>query len=225
DGSYSRGPLMLDVKGSADDSRYYISPTYKIEQCLVRGCHKRLRVVHTIALKEGGAEVELLRLAVYKEEWMAPSHLELVSETEESPLKPISHEKRISPTELVGSWKVFEISATAILDDLEEETSAKRPSFVYLCMETLKRRRLPEVPLHFVDADALDLQDVTVLWLPGGITAYVDTKEDDVLTIGFGWYFDDGTNLVMERDYGADGKLLEVRSKSEVQRRWTDDSV
>ncbi|GLJ46882.1 hypothetical protein SUGI_0988890 [Cryptomeria japonica] len=225
DGSYSRGPLVLDVKGSVDDSRYYISPTYKIEQCLVRGCHKRLRLVHTIALKEGGAEIEVLRLAVYEEEWMGPSHLELMSETEKSSLNPISNEKRISPTELVGLWKVFEISATAILDDLEEEKSEMRPSYVYLCMETLKRRSLPEFPVHFVDADALDLQDVTVLWLPGGITAYVDTKEDGVLTIGVGWYSSDGTNLVMERDYSNEGKLLEVRSKSEIKRRWTDGSL
>lgn len=225
DGSYSRGPLVLDVKGSADDSKYYISPTYKIEQCLVRGCHKRLRLVHTIALKEGGSVIDVLRLAVYEEEWMGPSHSELASETEESSLDPISNEKRISPTELVGLWKVFEVSATAILDDVEEGTSEVRPSYVYLCMETLKRRSLPESPVHFVDADALDLQDVTVLWLPGGITAYVDTKEDGLLTIGVGWYSNDGTNLVMEREYSDEGKLLEVRSKSEIKRRWTDGSV
>lgn len=220
DGSYSRGPLMLQVGRSADDSSYYLSPTYKIEQCLVRGCHKRLRLVHTIALREGGTEVQLMRLAVYKEQWIGPSHLEYMSETGETLLEPISQQRRISPSELVGTWKVFEISATAILEDLEENTPEKRPPFVYLCMETLKRRNLPDVPEHFADEDALDMQDITVLWLPGQITAYVDTKEDGVLSIGVGWYSDDGTNLVMERDYGADGKLLEVRSKTEVKRRW-----
>eukprot|EP01018_Ginkgo_biloba_P035123 Gb_22170 [translate_table: standard] len=222
DGSYSRGPLKLQVGGASDDSNYYISPTYKIEQCLVKGCHKRLRLVHTIAVKEGGSEVQLLRLVLYEEEWMAPSHLDYFSDTGESSLKPISQQKRISPSELVGSWKVFEISATAISEeDLGEATDEKRPSYVYLCMETLKRRSLPEVSVHFSDEDVLDLQDITILWLPGGITAYVDTKEDGVLSIGAGWYSDDGTNLVMERDYGADGRLLEVRCKSEVKRRWS----
>lgn len=223
DGSYSRGPLMLQVGGSADDSSYYLSPTYKIEQCLVRGCHERLRLVHTIAVKEGGTEVQLMRLAVYKEKWLGPSHLEYMSETGETPLEPLSQQKRISPSDLVGTWKVFEISATAIIEDWEENTPEKRPPFVYLCMETSKRRSLPEMPEHFADEDALDMQDVTVLWLPGQITAYVDAKEDGVLSIGVGWYSDDGTNLVMERDYGADGKLLEVRSKTEVKRRWLDD--
>lgn len=223
DGSYSRGPLMLQVGGSADDSSYYLSPTYKIEQCLVRGSHKRLRLVHTIALKEGGTEVQLMRLAVYKEEWIGPSHLEYMSELGETPLEPISQQKRISPSDLVGTWKVFEISATAMVEDLEENTPEKRPLFVYLCMETLKRRSLPEVAGHFADEDALDMQNVTVLWLPGQITAYVETKEDGVLSIGIGWYSDDGTNLVMERDYGADGKLQEVCTKTEVKRRWSVD--
>eukprot|EP00252_Welwitschia_mirabilis_P020878 TRINITY_DN5214_c0_g1_i1.p1 TRINITY_DN5214_c0_g1~~TRINITY_DN5214_c0_g1_i1.p1 ORF type:complete len:490 (+),score=94.88 TRINITY_DN5214_c0_g1_i1:131-1600(+) len=218
DGSYSRGPLTMEANSSA----YYLSPTYQFEQCLVKGCHKRLRVVHTIALKEGGAEVELLRLAVYEEEWIGPSHLEYTSETAQSKLTPISQRKRISPPQLVGSWKVFEISATAILEEMEGESSSKRPSYVYLCMETLKKRELPEVP-HFADEDALDMQDITVLWLPGGITAYVDTKNDGVLSVGIGWYSDDGINLVMERDYGSDGKLLEVRSKTEVKRRWSSD--
>jgi ELMO domain-containing protein len=68
------------------------------------------------------------------------------------------------------------------------------------------------------------LQDVTVLWLPGagGVTAYVDINEDGTLCIGVGWYWDEdeGINLVMERDYGTDGRLREVRSKTEVERRW-----
>ncbi|KAK9273604.1 hypothetical protein L1049_018414 [Liquidambar formosana] len=62
----------------------------------------------------------------------------------------------------------------------------------------------------------LDMQDVTILWLPGGVTGYVDVNKDGTLCIGVGWYSDEGINLVMERDYGVDGKLKEVRSKSEV---------
>ncbi|KAK8534604.1 hypothetical protein V6N12_057248 [Hibiscus sabdariffa] len=91
DGSYSRGLLDIPV-GDVDDSNYYLSPTFKFEQCLVKGSHKRL-----------------------------------------------------------------------------------------------------------------------LLWLPGGVTSYVDVSNDGILTIGVGWYSDEGINLVMERDYGINGKLKEVR--------------
>ncbi|KAF2315470.1 hypothetical protein GH714_039332 [Hevea brasiliensis] len=68
----------------------------------------------------------------------------------------------------------------------------------------------------------VDMQDVTVLWLPGGVTGYVDVNKDGILCIGVGWYADEGINLVMERDYGLDGMLKEVRWKSELKRRWSD---
>ncbi|KAF2292005.1 hypothetical protein GH714_000117 [Hevea brasiliensis] len=45
---------------------------------------------------------------------------------------------------------------------------------------------------------------------------------DGILCIGVGWYSDEGTKLVMERDYGLDGMLKEVRWKSEVKRWWSD---
>ena len=46
-------------------------------QCLVKGCHKRLRVVHTIAFNEGGANIDIVRVAVYEEKWVSPSNLDL----------------------------------------------------------------------------------------------------------------------------------------------------
>lgn len=136
-------------------------------------------------------------------------------------LKPISQRKRTQPSELTGSWKVFEVSATPIFDDEETEVSSGLP-YVYLCTETLKKRSLPESSLFFGEEEMLDMQDVTILWLPGGVTGYVDVNKDGVLSIGVGWYSDEGINLVMERDYGTDGKLKEVRWKSEVKRRWND---
>lgn len=137
-------------------------------------------------------------------------------------LKPFSQRKRIQPSDLTGSWKVFETSATPIYGEDSTKGESNTPPYVYLCMETLNKRSLPENSIHFGEEEMLDMQDVAMLWLPGGVTGYVDVSEDGVLCIGVGWYSDEGINLVMERDYGLDGKLKEVRMKSEVKRRWPD---
>ncbi|KAA0048812.1 uncharacterized protein E5676_scaffold291G00250 [Cucumis melo var. makuwa] len=215
DGSYSRGPVNIPV-GDVDDTNYYINPTFKFEQCLVKGCHKRLRIVHTIEFSGGGSDIQILRVAVYEEQWVSPANMSDISDVEFD-LKPFSQRKRTDPSELSGSWKVFEVSGTPIFG---EESNAG--SYVYLCTETLKKRRLPENPVYFGEEEVMDMQDVTMLWLPGGVTAYVDVKNDGILCIGVGWYSDEGINLVMERDYGSDGNLKEVRWKSELKRRWPD---
>lgn len=135
-------------------------------------------------------------------------------------LKPFSQWKRVQPSELAGSWKVFEVSATPVYNDELTIEETNGTPYVYLCTENLKKRSLPENLVYFGEEEVLDMQDVTVLWLPGGVTAYVDVNKDGILCIGVGWYSDEGMNLVMERDYGLDGKLKEVRSKSEMKRRW-----
>lgn len=137
-------------------------------------------------------------------------------------MKPFSQRKRTRPSELTGSWKVFEMSATPIFGDETAAEKSNGPPYVYLCMETMKKRNLPENPAWFGEEEMIDMQDVAVLWLPGGVTAYVDVNKDGILCIGVGWYSDEGINLVMERDYETDGKLREVRSKTEVKRRWSD---
>ncbi|MQL75232.1 hypothetical protein Taro_007625 [Colocasia esculenta] len=219
DGSYSRGPVDIPV-GEYDESKYFLTPTFKFEQCLVKGCHKRLRIVHTIAFNEGGTDIQIIRVALYEEQWVSPVNLDDGSDSQ-CDLKPLSQRKRTQPSELTGSWKVFEVSATPIFS---EEVAAQEGGlpYVYLCTETLKKRTTPETPVYFGEEEMLDVQDVTVLWLPGGVTAYVDVSKDGILCIGVGWYSDEGINLVMERDYGVDGKLQEVRSKSEVKRRWNE---
>lgn len=137
-------------------------------------------------------------------------------------VKPFSQRKRTKPSELTGSWKVFEISATPVYgEESTEEEEGNSAPYVYLCMENLKKRSLPESANYFREEERVDMQDVTMLWLPGGVTCYVDINKDGILCIGVGWYSDEGINLVMERDYGLDGKLKEVRWKSEVKRRWS----
>ncbi|KAF5744267.1 hypothetical protein HS088_TW08G00867 [Tripterygium wilfordii] len=220
DGSYSRGPVDIPI-GESDESQYYISPTLKFEQCLVKGCHKRLRIVHTIEFSNGGSDIQILRVAVYEEQWASPANLHYESDLDFD-VKPFSQRKRTHPSELTGSWKVFEVSATPIFDDEMLTQESNDTPYVYLCSESLKKRNSPENPIHFGEEDMLDMQDVTVLWLPGGVTTYVDVNNDGILCIGVGWYSDEGINLVMERDYEMDGKLKEVRCKSEVRRRWPD---
>lgn len=118
---------------------------------------------------------------------------------------------------------MFEVSATPIFgEEMAVEESSDTP-YVYLCTETLKKRSLPENPVYFGEEEMVDMQDVTFLWLPGGITGYVDVSKEGILCIGVGWYSNEGINLVMERDYGVDGKLKEVRWKTEVKRRWSSD--
>ncbi|XWS32446.1 hypothetical protein CRYUN_Cryun23aG0159700 [Craigia yunnanensis] len=219
DESYSRGPL--DIPVDVDDSNYYLSPTFKFEQCLVKGCHKRLRIVHTIEFGNGDSDIQIMRVATYEEEWVSPANLHDESDPEFD-LKPFSQRKRTQPSELVGPWKVFEVSATPIYGDEMVAAESNGAPYVYLSTETLKKRSLPESSVYFREEEMLGMQDVTVLWLPGGVTSYVDVSKDGILTIGVGWYSDEGINLVMERDYGIDGKLKEVRRKSEVKRRWPD---
>ncbi|BBG97343.1 hypothetical protein with DUF3598 [Prunus dulcis] len=203
DGSYSRGPVDIP--------------------CLVKGCHKRLRIVHTIEFSNGGSSIQIMRVAVYEEKWVSPANLPDPSDLEFD-LKPFSQRKRTRPSELTGSWKVFEVSGTPVfgeeIDQMVMEQNDSTP-YVYLCTETLKKRSLPGNPAYFGEEEMLDMQDVTMLWLPGGVTAYVDVNKDGILCIGVGWYSNEGINLVMERDYGVDGKLKEVRSKSEIKKETT----
>uniref|UniRef100_A0A7N0UPK5 Uncharacterized protein n=1 Tax=Kalanchoe fedtschenkoi TaxID=63787 RepID=A0A7N0UPK5_KALFE len=213
DGSYSRGPVEIPVGEVQSD----VPLTFKFEQCLVKGCHRRLRIIHTIDFNNGGADIQIMRVAVYEEEWTSPANMDDQSDGEFD-LKLFSQRKRTQPSQLTGPWKVFEVSATPIFGEeasLEESNGSEIP-YVYLCTETMKKRSLPENPVYFGEEEILDLQDAAILWLPGGVTAYVDVDKEGTLCIGVGWYSEEGINLVMERDYGTDGKLKEVRSKSEV---------
>ncbi|RDX86223.1 hypothetical protein CR513_32467, partial [Mucuna pruriens] len=220
DGSYSRGPMDIPV-GESEDTKYYISPTFKFEQCLVKGCHKRIRIVHTIEFINGGSDIQILRVAVYEEEWVSPASIDDHSDDMEFIGKPFSQRKRTKPLELTGSWKVFEVGATPVYGEESVAEEGNDAPYVYLCTENLKKRSLPENTNYFGEEERVDMQDVSMLWLPGGVTCYVDINKDGILCIGVGWYSDEGINLVMERDYGLDGKLKEVRWKSEVKRRWS----
>ncbi len=156
-------------------------------------------------------------------------------------MEPFSNEERLSPYELMGLWKVFEISVTVI--DSDTNKSNERPSFVYFCNEVVKAQGLPEPPSvdesiwenHGEEEDNNDddddgdddaeeeeevLDDPSLLWLPGGVIAGVEAKESGILTISVGWLCADKTRLVMERDYGPNGKLAEVRLQSHIKGDW-----
>ncbi|TKY68894.1 hypothetical protein E2542_SST05157 [Spatholobus suberectus] len=194
DGSYSRGPIEIPV-GEFDDTKYYISPTFKFEQCLVKGCHKRIRIVHTIEFINGGSDIQIMRVAVYEEEWVSPASIDDQSDDVKFDVKPFSQRKRTKPLELTGSWKVFEVSATPVYGEESTAEEGNGAPYVYLCTENLKKRSLPEITNYFGEEERLDMQDVTMLWLPGGVTCYVDINKDGILCIGVGWYSDEGSTL------------------------------
>lgn len=224
DGSYSRGPVSLlpDDLGTTEPA-YFNAPTFKIEQCIVTGKHRRLRLVHTIAIMESGEEIQVLRVALYEEQWTGPRNMESISESTESLayLLPFSQRDRPAVNELTGSWKVFEMSAIAIHQP--DASLLARPAYGHFCQEFVLKQGLPGPLKMYLDdenEDAEPAEDPVVLWLPGGITASVEAKEDGVLTVGVGWFYEDGTFLSMERDYGPDGKLSEVRSQTKVKGGW-----
>ncbi|XP_016649738.1 PREDICTED: uncharacterized protein LOC103331664 [Prunus mume] len=128
---YNTGPVDIPV-GEDDDSKYYLSPTFKFEQCLVKGCHKRLRIVHTIEFSNGGSSIQIMRVAVYEEQWVSPANLPDPSDLEFD-LKPFSQRKRTRPSELTGSWKVFEVSGTPVFgEEIDQMVMEQNDSTPYV---------------------------------------------------------------------------------------------
>ncbi|GAQ88127.1 hypothetical protein KFL_004020130 [Klebsormidium nitens] len=247
DGSYSRGPLDLlnnvqvddvDPDSVADDDpqrrKYNFNPASVIEQCVVRGGHRRLRLVHTVGVEGGG--LNLMRLAVTEEEWMGPLEMEDISASKESPVVPYSLRESTSSSELEGQWKVFERIAT-VLHGSEAEDAAgpsavtvggPRGDTVTVCYSTREvlRERFDETQgkakgLKIKGRD----EDEDVILLPGGVTSTISVKPEGGLTFGVGWLDEDGTRAFMERSYQANGRLDEVRSGQEVKGGWVGGSM
>ncbi|BBN06499.1 hypothetical protein MPTK1_3g21680 [Marchantia polymorpha subsp. ruderalis] len=220
DGSYSKGPLELLTEASTSGREYFNAYTCKIEQCLVAGGHKRLRIVHTVSVESEGEQVEVLRVAVYEEEWMGPCNMKSISDAGGQQLKLFSDRPRHSPLELVGSWKVFEKEAMAYHP---AKDSSEKPSFVHSCREIAVTRGEPEMPEESpdyspeTDDEPVDMSEFSMLWLTGGVSTYVEVNETGMLTFGVGWLSGNGSRLVMERVYSEDGKLLHVKSKTEIE--------
>lgn len=114
------------------------------------------------------------------------------------------------------------MSATAIHQP--DATPLTRPAFVHFTQEIMLKQGLPEPLIEYLEDEDEEgepiTEDPSVLWLPGGITASVQAKEEGILTVGVGWFYDKGTFVTMERDYGPDGKLSEVRSRTKVKGGW-----
>ncbi|CAM6117380.1 unnamed protein product [Calypogeia fissa] len=214
DGAYSRGPLELLTDASSSSRDNLNAYTCKVEQCLVAGGHKRLRIVHTVSIEEGD-KIEVLRLAAYEEEWMGPCNMKSISDVGGHHLKLFSERPRHSPEDIVGSWKVFEVEGMALYPAKPDE----RASFAFYCKESSMKRGFPEMPQLSVEDNSVDLSDFSMSWLTGNVSTYVSLGDTGALTFGVGWVCDDGTRLVMERAYGEDGKLLRVKSKSEIRTR------
>ncbi|XP_024524504.1 uncharacterized protein LOC9654393 [Selaginella moellendorffii] len=200
DGAFSRGPTrLLRAKDDTTIARgYFYSPTHKVEQCLVRAGHKRVRICHTISVNDETDEVEVLRVAAYEEEWLGPVNEQSFRSSSNPELKLLSQRSRLQSKDLVGTWKVFEIYSSV---------TQQQDSGVFTCTEFKRRRRIPA---------ASSEQEPAVLWLPGDIYTYVHLTTAGVLRIGAGWRLEEKTNLVIERDYDPDGELLGARAQTEI---------
>ncbi|CAL1405889.1 unnamed protein product [Linum trigynum] len=87
---------------------------------------------------------------------------------------------------------------------------------VYLCTETWTKCCLPGNPDYFGE-EMFDTRDLTFLWLPGGVIAYVDVNKASFALVLACWYSNEDTNLVMLSDYELDGNL-----RSPLHRRSSD---
>ena len=91
------------------------------------------------------------------------------------------------------------------------------PSPAYSCQETLSNRGSPKAGQYRLEDSGASLEDVSHLWLPAGISSRLEVGLEGELVIGLGWLDKKGSRLFMERHYGCNGRLQEVRSGSEVK--------
>eukprot|EP00897_Mesotaenium_endlicherianum_P008707 jgi/Mesen1/7865/ME000042S07310 len=221
DGSYSRGPLRLLPDDDEEDDGPGV---------LVKGGHTRLRLQQTLTVDPRGEAVQLLRVALYEEEWMGPCHMASISASGGEDLVPLSARRRLSSTEVAGKWKVFETTATLLHDqpidddndDVDNDSAGvgAHAEVVYTCKETLKERGLPKAGVRRKEEWGASIDDVSILWLPGGVSVTLDITEKGTLLAGVGWLSDEGSRLYLERVYDSRGLLQEVRSGSEVKGGW-----
>jgi hypothetical protein len=59
-------------------------------RCLVLGCRKWLRIVHTVEFSQGGAQLQIITVAVYEEQWVSPFH-DSISTLLSKPLPSVVH--------------------------------------------------------------------------------------------------------------------------------------
>ena len=90
-------------------------------------------------------------------------------------------------------------------------------SSAYSCQETLATRGSPRAGQYTLEDSGARLEDVSHLWLPAGISSRLEVGLEGQLVIGLGWLDKKGSRLFMERHYGCNGRLQEVRSGSEVK--------
>lgn len=140
-------------------------------------------------------------------------------------MKSLLSSERTKPSDLIGSWKKFEICATLVSpeplsDLLDSLTQTQGPSQVYFCSEVKVERKAPTAAAFQVEQSGTTIEDISVTWLPAGITSTLHVAEDGFLTLGVGWLAEDGTRLTMERTYDSTGKLFEVKAGTEIKGNW-----
>ena len=78
-------------------------------------------------------------------------------------------------------------------------------------------RGSPKAGRYTLEESGASIEDVSHLWLPAGISSRLEVGAEGELVIGLGWLDKQGSRLFIERHYGCDGRLQEVRSGSEAR--------
>ncbi|KAK9909661.1 hypothetical protein WJX75_005765 [Coccomyxa subellipsoidea] len=204
-----------------------------LEQCLAWGGEHRLRLRLTIAAFPGDdeLEVEVLRIAVLRETWqcLAEDDSPACVADPSQVLPEVSTGTRSQPRDLKGSWKVFDVSASPVPDDA---ASGEEPGtvLVYFSSETAQEwgpgRGDPgdHGGAFWLPGNALlELRMVPPVsrGAAGDAQEGMETeRQGRGLCISFHWLVNERTLVGLQREYSAEGMLMEVRSRTAVKGGW-----
>ncbi|CAL5219058.1 g818 [Coccomyxa viridis] len=207
--------------------------TWLVEQCLAWGGEQRLRLRLTLAFLPGEEEleVEVLRIAMLRENWQCLAEDESPScVADPSEILPeLSAAPRPGPAQMAGPWKVFDVTAVPVPDEAAIGDDPKT-LLMYFSNETQQDwrpgKREPD-------------EAGGAFWLPGNVLLELhmipptsrgsdgDAEEGMELQaqgrglcISFSWLINDKTLIGLQREYDADGNLLEVRSRTAILGNW-----
>ncbi|KAG2501708.1 hypothetical protein HYH03_000209 [Edaphochlamys debaryana] len=157
----------VDEDEHEDGSTLLPTSTSVFEQCLVDpGARGRVRLKLTLRigqLESGEVDVEVLRILLFREEWLGPTATERLGVRPEAVKvlqPPCTDLPRPTPEQLQGSWNVFTVGATGV-DEVDPLTGEERAVWVYSSTEEQQLWDASSAPPMGDDGGSY--------WLPGGL--------------------------------------------------------
>ncbi|EIE22064.1 hypothetical protein COCSUDRAFT_66811 [Coccomyxa subellipsoidea C-169] len=224
---------VIRAEADVGDDSAGVRRVWLLEQCLAWGGEHRLRLRLTLAAFPGEKEleVEVLRIAVLREAWqcLAEDDSPACVADPSQVLPEVSTGARSQPQDLKGSWKVFDVSASPVPDDASPDEEPGTV-LVYFSSETAQEWGPGR-------GDPGDCGGA--FWLPGNALLELrmvppvsrgraaDAQEGMEtegqgrgLCVSFHWLVNERTLIGLQREYSADGLLMEVRSRTAVKGGW-----